>query len=73
MIIDDNYQYSKMLIGLNDESPVFHNVYELDLITNKMIRIFHNDRFPSRMVVDNDMNIRLVMEESDDGSMIYYR
>jgi hypothetical protein len=62
-----------MLIGLNDENPMFHNVYEFDLLTNQMQRIFHNERFPSQITVDNDMNIRLVQEEADDGSMVYYK
>jgi hypothetical protein len=62
-----------MLIGLNDESPAFHNIYEFDLFTNQMQRIFHNERFPARITIDNNMNIRLVLEEADDGSMIYYR
>lgn len=73
MIMDNNLQKEKMLIGLNDEFPAFHNVYEFDLKTNEMTRIFHNERFPARLVVDNEQKIRLVMEEGDDGSMTYYR
>lgn len=73
MIIDNNPYHSKMLIGLNDESPVFHNIYELDLLTNQMIRVFHNERFSSLITVDNDLNIRLTFEEVDGGSVVYYK
>ncbi|KAI6214455.1 Peptidase-S9 domain-containing protein [Aphelenchoides besseyi] len=38
-----------------------------------MHRIFHNSRFPAQIVVDNNQHIRLVMEEGDDGAMVYYR
>jgi hypothetical protein len=62
-----------MLIGMNDENPMFHHVFQFDLVTNDMRLVLHNERFPSRMVIDNDMNIRLVMEEADNGSLIYYR
>lgn len=73
MVIDNNLRDNKILIGLNDENPAFHNVYELDLLTNEMRMIFHNERFPARITVDNNRKIRLVMEEGDNGSVIYYR
>lgn len=67
MVIDNNLRDSKILIGLNDEVPAFHNVYELNLVTNEMQMIFHNERFPARITVDNNRRIRLVLEEGDDG------
>ena len=53
--------------------PAFHSVYEFDLRTNERRRVFHNLRFPSRLVLDNELRIRLVHEEADDGSIVYYR
>uniref|UniRef100_A0AC35GFW9 Peptidase S9 prolyl oligopeptidase catalytic domain-containing protein n=1 Tax=Panagrolaimus sp. PS1159 TaxID=55785 RepID=A0AC35GFW9_9BILA len=72
-IIANNLVDRRVLIGLNDENPAYHNVYELDLYTNEMTRIFHNKRFPPQIIVDNDLQIRLVAEEADDGSLIYLR
>ncbi|KAE9550696.1 hypothetical protein FO519_006097 [Halicephalobus sp. NKZ332] len=72
VIIANNLRDRRILVGLNDENPAFHNVYEFDLYTNEMQRIFHNKRFPPQIVVDNDLEIRLVVEEGDDGSLIYY-
>lgn len=67
MVIDNNLRDSKILIGLNDENPAFHNIYELDLITNEMRMIFHNERFPARITCDNNRRIKLVMEEGENG------
>uniref|UniRef100_A0A915DQE4 Uncharacterized protein n=1 Tax=Ditylenchus dipsaci TaxID=166011 RepID=A0A915DQE4_9BILA len=46
LVIGNNLKDSRVLIGLNDENPAYHNVYELDLYTNQMRMIFHNQRFP---------------------------
>ncbi|CAD5214390.1 unnamed protein product [Bursaphelenchus okinawaensis] len=73
MIIDNNLKGDKVLVGLNDENPAFHNVYELNLISNEMRMVFHNERFPAKITVDNEMRIRFVMEEADDGSVVYFR
>ncbi|KAL7075175.1 hypothetical protein ACQ4LE_005619 [Meloidogyne hapla] len=73
LIIGNNLRDQKVLIGLNDENPSFHNVYELDLINNQMRMIFHNQRFPAKIVVDNNLKIRMVVEEALDGSLIYYK
>lgn len=62
-----------MLIGLNNENPSFHNVFEFDLVTNEMRLIFRNNRFPAKIVVDNALKIRMVFEESFDGSLHYYK
>ncbi|KAI6187832.1 Dipeptidyl peptidase family member 6 [Aphelenchoides besseyi] len=73
MIIDNNLRDHRLLIGINDNNPQFHNLYELNLHTNQMHLIFLNERFPAKFTIDNNLNIRLVMEESDDGSIVYYR
>ena len=38
-----------------------------------MKKIFDNKRFPAKIIVDNDLEIRMVVEEADDGSLVYYR
>lgn len=64
---------SKVLIKLNDENLAFHNIYELDLLSNRLHMIFHNLRFPAKVFLDNNITIRMVVEETHDGSLIYYR
>uniref|UniRef100_A0A914DNA8 Uncharacterized protein n=1 Tax=Acrobeloides nanus TaxID=290746 RepID=A0A914DNA8_9BILA len=72
VVIANNLRDRFVLVGLNDENPAFHNIYEFDLYTNEMRKIFDNKRFPAKIIVDNDLEIRLVVEEGDDGSLIYY-
>ncbi|PAV62082.1 hypothetical protein WR25_07488 [Diploscapter pachys] len=72
MIMANNYRDSRVLVGLNDEIPAFHNVYSFDLITNKMELILKNKRFPM-FVTDNELNIRLASEETIDGKLAYYK
>ncbi|KAL3100240.1 hypothetical protein niasHT_026157 [Heterodera trifolii] len=73
MIVGNNLRDHRVLIGLNDENPAFHNVYELDLINNQMRMVFHNERFPAKIVVDNELKIRMVVQEAMDGSLIFYK
>ncbi len=46
----------RILVGLNNRDPRFHNAYSLDLATGKMELVFRNDRFQS---VDFDDHFRL--------------
>ncbi|KAI1707818.1 prolyl oligopeptidase family domain-containing protein [Ditylenchus destructor] len=73
IVIGNDLRDRRVLIGLNDENPMFHNVYELDLYTNQMRMVFHNTRFPAKIVLDNNLNIKMVMEEADDGGLVFYR
>ncbi|VDN30260.1 unnamed protein product [Cylicostephanus goldi] len=71
-IFGNNHRSSRILIGLNDQNPSYHNVYIYDLLTDSMTLHVKNDRFPA-FVVDNDMNIRLAVQEQPDGSLMYLR
>lgn len=73
LVIGNNLRDRRVLIGLNDENPAHHNVYELDLHTNQMRMIFHNQRFPAKFVVDNDLRIKMAVEEAQDGSLVFYK
>ncbi|PIO67342.1 hypothetical protein TELCIR_10911 [Teladorsagia circumcincta] len=71
-IIENNLKDSRVLIGLNDENPAYHNVYSFDLLTDSMTLVMKNSRFHG-FIVDNDLNIRLACEEQQDGSLMYIR
>ncbi|KAK5970720.1 Acylamino-acid-releasing enzyme [Trichostrongylus colubriformis] len=71
-IYGNNQMSSRIVIGLNNENPVFHNLYSYDLLTDKMTLVMKNSRFPL-IVLDNDMNIRLAAEEQPDGSLKYFK
>ncbi|XGW14448.1 hypothetical protein V3C99_000618 [Haemonchus contortus] len=72
VISGNNHRDSRVLIGLNDENPAYHNVYSFDLLTDSMTLIMKNNRFPM-IVVDNALNIRLVGEQQQDGSLMYFK
>ncbi|KHN88848.1 Dipeptidyl peptidase family member 6 [Toxocara canis] len=71
-VIGNNRRDPRLLVAINDDDPQFHNIYEFDLLTDKLSLVFRNDRF-SETIADNDLNIRFASEEADDGSLIYYR
>ncbi|PIO61735.1 hypothetical protein TELCIR_16732 [Teladorsagia circumcincta] len=72
IISGNNHKDSRVLIGLNDENPAYHNIYSFDLLTDSMTLIMKNGRFPV-VVVDNDLNIRLAGEQQQDGSLMYFK
>ncbi|CAJ0580830.1 unnamed protein product, partial [Mesorhabditis spiculigera] len=72
LIIANNREDRKVLVGMNDASPAYHNIYEFDLYTNQLTLKVRNNRFPM-FVIDNDLRIRLASQQMDDGSMMYYR
>lgn len=65
----------RIIIGLNDDKdPSYHNIYEVDLVTNEMIKILQNRRFALKEIsIDSALQIRLVAEETEDCSLVYYR
>uniref|UniRef100_A0A914W549 Uncharacterized protein n=1 Tax=Plectus sambesii TaxID=2011161 RepID=A0A914W549_9BILA len=69
-----NQQMNKLIIGANDENPTYHSIYEFDLTTNQKQRIFTNSRFDVEdMLFDNDLNLRVAGQATDDGGKAYYR
>ncbi|EPB67823.1 peptidase, S9A/B/C family, catalytic domain protein [Ancylostoma ceylanicum] len=72
VILGNNNRDSRILVGLNDENPAFHNIYIFDLLTDTMTLHLKNNRFPV-FFVDNDLNVRLAAEEQPDGSLMYFR
>ncbi|KAK6051744.1 hypothetical protein COOONC_10753 [Cooperia oncophora] len=72
IISGNNHRDKRVLIGLNDENPAYHNVYSFDLLTDSMTLVMKNSRFPV-VVVDNDLNIRLAGEQQEDGALMYFK
>ncbi|GMS87216.1 hypothetical protein PENTCL1PPCAC_9391, partial [Pristionchus entomophagus] len=71
-IVANNKRQGYVLIGLNDMTPAYHNVYRFDLHTNELSLVLTNKRFPV-IITDNDMKIRLAIEEQEDGTTAYFR
>jgi dipeptidyl aminopeptidase/acylaminoacyl peptidase len=56
----------QVLIGLNNRDPRFHDPYLLDVASGKLTQLERNERFAG-YVADNDLALRLAIEQRDDG------
>ena len=62
----------KVLIGVNNRDPRWHDVYLLDPATGKMTLVFKNDGY-SDVVADDQLHLRLVARPRPDGGSDWYR
>ena len=61
-----------ILIGLNNRSPQFHDVYRLDLASGKRHLILQNDRWAG-FLADWDLNLRFGFRQTPDGGAVVDR
>jgi dipeptidyl aminopeptidase/acylaminoacyl peptidase len=62
----------RILIGINNRDPKWHDVYSLDLASGKLTPVFQNDGYAG-FLADDDLNVRLASKARADGGMDYYR
>lgn len=62
----------EVVIGLNNRDPRFHDIYIIDLISGNESLLFQNDYYKS-FVFDPDLNIRITVNETEDGGEIFYK
>jgi dipeptidyl aminopeptidase/acylaminoacyl peptidase len=62
----------RILIGLNNRNPMFHDLYELDLESGAMRLLVQNDAWVAFMV-DDDFTVRMGMRMNPDGSTDYFK
>ncbi|GMT07622.1 hypothetical protein PENTCL1PPCAC_29796, partial [Pristionchus entomophagus] len=73
-LVDNNKRDRFILIGINDDTPSRVHVYNFDLVTNELSRVFTNTRFAVDSIgTDNDMRIRLAYEQQEYGTRKYFR
>ncbi|KAK6020912.1 hypothetical protein OSTOST_13426, partial [Ostertagia ostertagi] len=63
----------KIYMGFHSSFEIknYNNVYSFDLLTDSMTLVMKDSRFDG-VIVDNDPNIRLVVEEQQDGPLMYF-
>lgn len=61
-----------VVIGLNNRDPRYHDIYLIDLISGNETLIFQNNKYKS-FVFDHDLNIRLVVNETEEGGETFYK
>uniref|UniRef100_A0A914VUH9 Peptidase S9 prolyl oligopeptidase catalytic domain-containing protein n=1 Tax=Plectus sambesii TaxID=2011161 RepID=A0A914VUH9_9BILA len=65
---------NKLVIAVNDENANYFNLYEYDMLTKTKRRTLQNTRFElADMLIDNNLQLRMVAEEAEDGGKVYYR
>lgn len=62
----------KLLVGLNNRDPQFHDVYLLDLTTGELKLVLENNEFAGFMA-DDTLTLRMAMAQNDAGGTDYFR
>lgn len=62
---------SKAIVGINNRNSNFHDLYLLDLTTDKFTQIYQNDQFIN-FLFDDDLNLVLKVKMNEDGSLTLF-
>lgn len=62
----------RILVGLNNRDPRWHDVHSLDLATGKLTLVFQNDGFGD-FTLDEQLRVRGGSKPRADGGVDYYR
>jgi dipeptidyl aminopeptidase/acylaminoacyl peptidase len=62
----------RILIGLNNRDPRWHDVHSLELATGKLTLLLQNDGYGG-FLADEMLNLRVAQKSRPDGGSTYYR
>jgi dipeptidyl aminopeptidase/acylaminoacyl peptidase len=62
----------ELIIGLNKRNPEYHDLYRLNIKTGNMTLLLENRNFSS-FSIDDDFNVRLASDMTDDGGIDVYQ
>ncbi len=62
----------KILIGLNNRDPQFHDVHLLDLNSGELTLVLENNSYAGFMA-DDTLTLRMAMRQNEDGGTDYFR
>ena len=63
----------RILVGVNNRDPRWHDVYSLDFATGKLTLVMQNDGNYSGFTSDESLNLRLASKSRPDGGSDYFR
>ncbi|HEX2623976.1 MAG TPA: prolyl oligopeptidase family serine peptidase, partial [Sphingomicrobium sp.] len=63
----------RIVIGINDRDPKWHDLYSVDLATGNRTLMVRNDGQYARWMFDDDLNLRLARRNTDDGGYALHR
>ncbi len=67
-----NRHKDRILVGLNNRDPKWHDVYSLNLKTGKLSLVQKNDGYSS-FLADNDLKLRIASKSRADGGTDFFR
>ncbi len=62
----------RIVIGINDRDPRWHDLYNLDLKSGKLTLLFKNEGDYGEAIVDKQLNLRYVNRTRSDGGFDYF-
>ncbi|MYN41567.1 alpha/beta fold hydrolase [Duganella sp. FT109W] len=62
----------RILVGVNNRDPRWHDVYSLELASGKLTLVQQNDGYGG-FVADDNLKLRIAQKARDDGGATYYR
>ena len=63
----------RILVGLNNRDPRWHDVYSLDLATGKLTLVLQNDGGYAGYTADEQLVPRIAQKSTDDGGSQFFR
>jgi dipeptidyl aminopeptidase/acylaminoacyl peptidase len=63
----------RILIGVNNRDPKWHDVYSLDLASGKLTPVMMNEGGYANFIADDDLAIRIAAKSRPDGGSDFYR
>jgi dipeptidyl aminopeptidase/acylaminoacyl peptidase len=68
-----NHVTDRILVGINNRDPKWHDVHSLDLRTGKLTTVLTNIGDYSSFLADEQLNVRIAAKSRPDGGTDYYR
>ncbi len=62
----------RLLVGLNNRDPRYHDVYSLDLNTGKLTQVLRNDSYAG-FLADNNLTLRMAVRPNAAGGTDFFR
>lgn len=62
----------RILVGLNNRDPKWHDLYSLDLKSGKLTLVYRNEAFAD-FTADASLTVRMASKPSDDGGTEFFR
>ncbi len=62
----------KFLIGINNRTPNYHDIYMLDLSKNSLLKVYENNEYIGFMA-DDDLTLQLAMKMDQEGRTNWYK